>query len=262
MALLAGPMLAATVLAGMLAAAAGAAAEDGRASPVLVELFTSQGCSSCPPADRFAGRLARRGGVLVLSFHVNYWDYIGWADPFATDATTRRQYAYARAMGQRGVYTPQMVVGGSAHVVGSDETAVLRAIERYRGARRGRGPGPRIALARTDGRLWVTLGAAPYEGTADVMLVRFDSRRDTAVTRGENRGRAISNFNVVRGYHRLGTWRGAAARLPIDEAEIAAGRANDGCAVIVQDEGAGPVVAAASFPMLPAAMPRGANGRE
>ena len=181
---------------------------------------------------------------MVLSFHVDYWDYIGWPDPFASEAATRRQYAYARALGQRGVYTPEMVIGGRAHVVGSDEAAVRRAIARQRAARRG---GPRIGFERRGGRHWVTLGAAPYDGVADVVLAHFDSRRETRVTRGENRGRALANFNVVRGYRRIGSWRGAAERYPLEAADVAAARAGDGCAVIVQDAGAGPVLAAAAF---------------
>ncbi len=225
---------------------AGVQADDRRVPPVLVELFTSQSCSSCPPADQLAGRLSQRDDVVVLSFHVNYWDYVGWTDPFATEATTARQFAYARSLRQRGVYTPEMVIGGRAHVVGSDEAAVQRAIERQHQARRF-DSAPSVGIEEADGRLWVGVGAAPYDGTADVILVHFDSRRDTHVTRGENRGRALSNFNVVRGYTRLGAWRGTAARFPIDEAERAAARGNDGCAVIVQERGVGPVVSAAAF---------------
>ena len=97
--------------------------------PVVVELFTSQGCSSCPPADAYLGKLADRHDILPLAFHVNYWDYIGWKDPFASNIVTERQYSYGHALGLNMVYTPQMVIGGTHDAVGSDENAVSRAIE-------------------------------------------------------------------------------------------------------------------------------------
>ena len=238
-----------------LSAATGAAADERGATPVLIELFTSQGCSSCPPADRLAGRLAQRGDLVVLSFHVNYWDYIGWRDPFATEATTRRQYAYARALGQRGVYTPEMVIDGRDHVVGSDEAALRRAIARRRAALRRAAPSvaPTIAMVRDRGRVWVDIGAAPYDGEADVVLVPYDRRRETRVPRGENRGRTLANFNVARGLERIGSWRGAAMRYALDADSAAAARAGDGCAVIVQGAGTGPVLSAAAFDMTPGA---------
>lgn len=238
----------ALALALALSAAAGAAADQRGAAPVLIELFTSQGCSSCPPADRLAGRLARRGDLVVLSFHVNYWDYIGWRDPFATEATTQRQYAYARALGQRGVYTPEMVIDGRDHVVGSDEAALRRAIARRRDALR-RAAAPTIAMIRDRGRIWVDIGAAPYDGEADVVLVPYDKRRETRVPRGENRGRTLANFNVARGLERIGSWRGPAIRYALDGDSAVAARAGDGCAVIVQSAGAGPVLSAAAFDM-------------
>ena len=242
--------LAAFAVAAALAGfAAGSASGGYDGPPVLVELFTSQGCSSCPRADRFAGRLAQREDVIVLSYHVDYWDYIGWTDPFASQANTRRQYAYARALGQRGVYTPEMVVDGRAHAVGSDIGAVRRLIARRKAERlRAAAPSPRVRMERADGALWVEVAAAPYRGEADVVLVRFDSRRDTRVARGENSGRTISNFNIVRGLSRLGLWRGRAARYPVNGAERAASLGNDGYAAIVQGRGAGPVLAAAVFP--------------
>lgn len=235
-----------------LSAAAGATADQRGAAPVLIELFTSQGCSSCPPADRLAGRLARRGDLVVLSFHVNYWDYIGWRDPFATEATTQRQYAYARALGQRGVYTPEMVIDGRDHVVGSDEAALRRAIARRRAALR-RAAAPTIAMIRDRGRIWVDIGAAPYDGEADVVLVPYDRRRETRVPRGENRGRTLANFNVARGLERIGSWRGPAIRYALDGDSAVAARASDECAVIVQGAGAGPVLSAAAFDMSPGA---------
>ena len=237
----------ALALAFSISAAVGAAADEHGAAPVLIELFTSQGCSSCPPADRLAGRLAQRGDLVVLSFHVNYWDYVGWEDPFATEETTRRQYTYARVLGQRGVYTPEMVIDGRDHVVGSDEDAVLGAIARRRAA--ARGAAPTIGLVRVRGRLWVDIGAAPYDGEADVVIVPYDARRETAVPRGENRGRTLANFNVAHGLLRIGSWRGSAARYALDADSAAAARAGDGYAVLVQRSDGGPVLSAAAFDM-------------
>ncbi|MFP6759834.1 MAG: DUF1223 domain-containing protein [Alphaproteobacteria bacterium] len=222
--------------------ATGVAADD--AAPVLVELFTSQGCSSCPPADALAGRLSEQDDVIVLSFHVNYWDYIGWEDPFATEQTTERQYHYAEALGQRNVYTPQMVIGGATHVVGSDEREVRQAIADLA---RSAGQGPAIAISRSGERFRISLGAAAYDGVAEVWLAQFDSRHDTEVARGENSGRTMTNFNVVRQLHRVGTWDGESTQILLDSAVLAAAHGQDGCAVIVQAANHGPIISVATF---------------
>lgn len=242
-------LAAAAVVAALAGFAAGGASGGYEGQRVLVELFTSQGCSLCPRADRFAGRLLRREDVIVLSYHVSYWDYVGWADPFASPATDRRQYDYARALGQRGVYTPEVVVDGRAHAAGSDIDAVRRLIARRKTERlRAAAAPPRLGMERANGRLWVTVGTAPYRGEADVVLARFDSRRETDVTRGENGGQTLASFNIVRDLLHLGSWRGAAARFPVDEAQRNAALTNDGYAAIVQDKNAGPVIAVAIFP--------------
>lgn len=235
-------------LAALLAAgASGFAQADGNgAGPVLVELFTSQGCSSCPPADALAGELSRRDDVVVLSFHVAYWDYIGWKDPFATEQTTARQYRYADALRQRSVYTPQMVIGGARHVVGSDKPGVLRMIERL--AKTGR-DAPTISMGRIGDRLRVSLGAGHYQGDADVWLARFDGRHETDVTRGENRGQTVTNFHVVRDIELIGRWNGQPRQIMLDETRMTPSRGRDGCAVIVQSAGLGPVIAVAQFDM-------------
>ena len=220
------------------------AAPAGDSAPVLVELFTSQGCSSCPPADALARRLSEQDDVIVLSFHVNYWDYIGWEDPFATEQTTKRQYHYAEALGQRNVYTPQMVIGGATHVVGSDEVEVRRAIAELA---RSTGQGPAIAISRSGERFRISLGAAAYDGLADVWLAQFDSRHDTEVARGENSGRTMTNFNVVRQLHRVGTWDGESTQILLDSATMIAAHGQDGCAVIVQAANHGPIIAVAKF---------------
>jgi len=224
------------VLAGGRAATARPAA--GGEGPWAVELFTSQGCSSCPPADAYLGSLARRPDIVALSFHVDYWDYIGWKDPFATRATTDRQRAYARVLKQRYVYTPEMVVDGIGHDTGRERTAIERLlVEAQRRSPRRATP----ELSRTAGGA-LAVQLAPFElanGPADVTLAIYDRRQSTPVASGENQGRTIDNFNVVRRLERLGRWNGAAASWTIDDVRLQPGI---GAAVIVQRADHGPVI--------------------
>jgi hypothetical protein len=205
-------------LAGLLTAAH---AED--APPVVVELFTSQGCSSCPPADAFLTDLARqRSDVLPLAFHVTYWDYLGWKDPYSLDAATDRQRDYARHLGEDGVYTPQMVVDGTKGFVGSDRREGLGAI-----AVAAAKTVP-VTLARDADALVVTVG--PGAGTAQVLLVGFDPSHDTPVGRGENGGRTLRETNIVRSLTPIGAWTGSAVTLHTMP------RAGEGFAVLLQAE--------------------------
>ncbi len=225
--------------AGTAAAPLQLAADTGASRPVVVELFTSQGCSSCPPADELLGELADQPGVLALSFHVDYWDYIGWKDPFAAAQYTERQRDYAAALGLRYVYTPQIVVDGRHDVVGSKRRAVTRAIEES-----ARDATPlTVTLDEEDGgRVLLSAGEAP-SGGATVWLVTFDDDQKTQVARGENRGRALTNSNVVRELIALGTWTGEKKAFSLD---LAAARAEGrgGCAVIVQQGRGGPILGA------------------
>lgn len=212
--------------------------DDGR--PVVVELFTSQGCSSCPPADELLGELAGESGILALSFHVDYWDYIGWEDPFADAQYTQRQRDYVDQLGLRYVYTPQMVIEGRYDAVGSNRSDVTRAIAQAAETV----PLVTVTLeAAEGGRAMVSSGQAPAEG-ATVWLITFDDGHDTQIARGENRGRSLRNTNVVRELTPLGTWDGQAKSFPLDFAKAkAAGRG--GCAVIVQQGRGGPILGAA-----------------
>ena len=206
--------------------------------PWAVELFTSQGCSSCPPADAYLGMLAKRPDIVALSFHVDYWDYIGWKDAFATRATTDRQRAYARVLKQRYVYTPEMVVEGIGHDTGRERAGIERLLaEAQRRSTKRATP----ELSRTqNGALTVTLAAFPLEGQpADVTLALYDRRHSTPVASGENQGRMIENFNVVRRLQVLSRWNGAAASWKIDDAGLQPGL---GAAVIVQRADHGPVI--------------------
>ena len=190
------------------AALIGAASTDaGGTKPLtLVELYTSQGCSSCPPAERFSVELNKRDDLVVLTMHVNYWDYIGWEDPFASDETTDRQRAYGRKLARGMVYTPQMVIDGVHDEVGSDRRGVNRAIDEAREADR-----LRLDIeVRPDGGdgLMVSLPGAPYDGAAVVWLARFDAEQVTDVKRGENTGRTVRTINVVRDLRQIGAWSG------------------------------------------------------
>ncbi|MCR9219361.1 MAG: DUF1223 domain-containing protein [Alphaproteobacteria bacterium] len=219
-----------------------AAAGQPRAAPVVVELFTSQGCSSCPPADAYlAETLAHRADVIALSYHVDYWDYIGWEDPFADPAFTARQRAYGAALGERYVYTPQMVVDGRRHAVGSRRGAVEAAIAAARADRAAAAPSLTLER-RPDGALSVRVDGAEGPSSARVLLVSFDRAHETAVGRGENGGRRLVNARVVRALEPLGVWTGGAwaGRAP---AERLVG--DGGAAVLLQQGEAGPILAAA-----------------
>ena len=192
----------------------------------VVELFTSQGCSSCPPADQLMGQLAHAPDSLVLSFPVDYWDYIGWKDTFASPAFTQRQKAYAVARGDGAVYTPQAVVDGLAHVVGSDGDAVRGAMAANAGALK-----LEIHLTESANKLHIAVDSGSGDGS--VWLLKIASAREVAIARGENAHRSVTYTNIVRGMTRLGDWTGAAAGFDVALSDIRSGDA-DGYAVIVQ----------------------------
>lgn len=224
-----------------LVAAGSARAADG--APVVVELYTSQGCSTCPPADAYLGELAKREGVLALSFHVDYWDYIGWKDRFALPGNTDRQRRYSRRFDTGYVYTPQMVVDGRDHRSGTDRAAVEKLIRDARNA-----PDRRLEVRiveHADGTMAAEIPARPGAPAAEVLMVLFDDEHTIEVRRGENAGRTLSYTHVVREVRRLGGYTGAAMTVALDDLaeDAAAGRV--GCAVLVQAEGQGPVLGAA-----------------
>jgi len=206
----------------------------------VVELFTSQGCSSCPPAEAYLGELAERDDVVALEFHVDYWDYIGWKDRFAQSHFTDRQKAYSRRLGSRYVYTLQMVIGGATHVVGSDRVAVENALVAQRRARAEDGLAPRITMTHGTNGIDITI-EGDADGRYDIMMATFDRRHETRVTRGENAGRDLTNANVVRTLERIGVWEGGpkSITVPLDDV-----MARGGCAVLLQSSDLGPIVAA------------------
>lgn len=228
-----------------LGMALSAQGEDGAAAaPVVVELFTSQGCSSCPPAEALLGELSLRPNIVALSFHVDYWDYIGWKDPFATPTTTERQRAYSRALGLRVVYTPQIVVDGTREAVGSERGAVEGAISATAAA----GGKTAVRIARDGGgHLRAVIPAGAADAPATVWLALYDFRHSTTVKRGENAGSTLTEHNVVREWRKIGEWTGAATEIPF---EVAA-NGRDGCAVIVQAGGSGRILGAATISIRP-----------
>ena len=176
--------------------------------PVVVELFTSQGCSSCPPANAYLNELSRgRRDVLALAFHVTYWDRLGWKDPFSMTAATDRQAVYGRRFGD-GSYTPEIVVDGAAGMVGSDRDAVGPAIENAK--RRGH-TAAAVNVTRNGEQVAIEVGAGT--GSGRVLLIGFDHEHTTAIGRGENSGRTLTEANVVRSFRSVGQWSGAALRL-------------------------------------------------
>jgi hypothetical protein len=202
----------ATTRRGILGLAAMAISPRARAAAptAIVELFTSQGCSSCPPADRILGELARRPGVLALSHHIDYWDRLGWKDPYSSPDATKRQRDYARALGLRNIYTPQMVIDGRLDVIGSDPAAIERALARPRP--------PAVAMLSLTraGDALALRGSVAGEA---VRLRRIDFQPEAPATRvlaGENKGRALAHVNVVR---RIGApldWSGEELRWPVE----------------------------------------------
>ena len=187
---------------------------------VVVELFTSQGCSSCPPADALLGELARRDDVIALGFHISYWDGLAWKDPFSSQSSTDRQRAYARLFDLGQVYTPQMVVDGAREMVGSDRAKVEAALHDAR-------PEAIAPVTFVADRRSVTIGAG--DGRGSVLLVRFARERTTRVAGGENARRTLQDTDAVESLVSLGSWDGSPLRFAIEPPA-----AGEGIAVLVQ----------------------------
>jgi hypothetical protein len=219
---------------GLLLVPCGPALAGDAAHPSVVELFQSQGCSSCPPAEANVGAISERADVLALSFEVDYWDRLGWKDTFSKPAWTARQYAYARALARDGVYTPQVVVNGRVEGDGLEPGALAGLMSR---GDRGAG-GPSVGFS--EGKVSVGQGAAPTGG-ADVWLARYIPHAvEVTIPRGENGGHTLPYTHVVRELVLLGKWRGGAESFPAP-----AGDASLAEAAIVQASGSGPIIAAA-----------------
>lgn len=228
------------VVLGALGAAllGGPALADGR--PVVVELYTAQGCPLCPTADAYLADLAGRDDVVALSFHVNLWDFIGWQDPFASDATTRRQAVYAEKMGVSFVYTPQMVIDGVLQGSGNDRAQVDGMINSATAVHK---PWIDVGLEQVaHRRVRVLLPASEYGGEAEVVLLRLDARHETEILKGENRGRNAVNVNVVRQMKPVTTWQGDPVSLVIPLEDLGGGIGDDYAAIIVQEPDQGRIL--------------------
>ena len=216
----------------------------------VVELFTSQACSSCPPADAVLGRLVQKGGVIALSYHVDYWNYLGWRDTFSSREFTERQYGYARTLGRENVYTPQAVIDGRDHAVGSDQRAIERKVDAF--ARSGNGLSVPVS-ARQSG-VKVTINVGRGSGSANLLLVYFDSKSTVAIPRGENRGRTVTYWHVVRDVQTVGMWDGKAMDV-VMPASVFKTSASGGCAVLLQrmsrDNSPGAIIGATVVPASP-----------
>jgi hypothetical protein len=211
--------------------------------PVVVELYTSQGCNSCPPADAYFGDLAKRPDLLPLAFHVDYWNYIGWTDPFAKPWATQRQQGYVKSLDERFVYTPQIVVAGATQGIGSDRDAINGLINDAVAHRTQ--PLDLELRWREDGALLVEVGSgkSPTGAPADIWLIGYDKPHETKVLRGENAGRTATDYQAVRSYRRIGGWPGWSLELVVPREQVA-NLGTGGIAVLVQSAGLGPVIAA------------------
>jgi len=238
-----GPMIArlcAVVLLALAATAADVRAQTrGERAQVVVELYTSQGCTQCPRANRLLGMFSREDGVLALTFPVGIWDYLGWHDTFARPEFAERQREYSRTMHVRGRFTPQLIINGAAQVSASDWDEARAAMDRQRAAGRpANAPDLSITLLRNT-RTRVTIGSGAAGANADVWMVAYDPGPVTVViTGGVNINRSVAHYNLVRWIERLGSWNGAGAWYERS-------RCAPECAVIVQEPNGGRILAAA-----------------
>lgn len=234
----------AALLASVLLVAGTAAAESRPASKpkAVVELFTSQGCSSCVGADAYFAKLAKRPDVVAISLHVDYWDYLGWQDTMGNPEHAERQRAYAEVHQTRRIYTPQIIVNGMTGLVGSNEEKVEAAIA-------GSSLPVPVSLTLDDGRLVIEVGALPLPGSrpSTIRFALLTTEVDVPISRGENAGSTIKYYNVVRAMRPIGMWDGNPVKITLPEDEVIKDGV-DGCAVLVQEDlpkGPGAILGAA-----------------
>jgi len=206
--------------------------------PTVVELYTSEGCSSCPPAEAQIGRLAQQRDVIALAFHVDYWDDLGWRDRFGLPEAVIRQRQYAHTLRLPSVYTPQLVIDGQRDLVGGGGDNGI-------GIGNGNSkPGVPLDLSVQNGSLTITLAAQPQQAACDVLLVGYLPEAASRVTRGENAGRELHEFNIVRSVRKLGSWQGEQRTFNVPLTALAADAT--GAVVLVQQRDQGPIVGAAA----------------
>lgn len=221
------------------AATSGVAFAQEAIHPVVIELYTSQGCSSCPPADELLANLSKQKGVIALALHVDYWDYIGWKDTFGSPEFTDRQHSYARYANEKMVYTPQIIINGDQEkIVGGDAAKVAQRLQTAAGAN-----GPVVTLSRSGDQLRVQATAQePFPRGATVELVRYIPSATVNIERGENAGRQVFYTNIVTSLKLVADWDGAS---PLDIYLDAAGELP--VAVLIQEPGPGAILGAATL---------------
>jgi hypothetical protein len=212
-----------------------AAQADAPSRPLVVELFTAQGCSSCPPADAYLGQLSERPDVLALAFHMDYWDSSGWRDRFELRQGVDRQNVYARNFHRASVFTPQFVIDGRKDAM--DTSSIVQALQEPRDA-------VPVTLAVREGQVVVDVGEKQGERPSDVVLVAFLRHATSNVGRGENAGKTLEEFNIVRSIRTLGEWKGASENYKVSVSSLPSDATD--VAVLVQSRGEGPMVGAAS----------------
>ena len=229
------------------ASLAGAALADSSSPRGVIELFTSQGCSSCPPADTVLSELVKRGDVVALAYHVDYWDYLGWRDSFGTAENTARQYEYMKSFKAQSVYTPQAVINARRHVNRASRRDIEGALSELKRARRGLNV--EVSATYSGSSLLIEADAAsggPHE--AEVVVVYFDPPTPVQIERGENTGKTVTYWNAVTGVQVAGMWHGKSVSFELPKREVSKKGAG-GCAVLLQSVNAdgtpGPILGAA-----------------
>jgi hypothetical protein len=232
------------LVAAILVSAPALAGDNKTIHPVVVELYTSQGCNDCPPADRILAEIAQRRDVIALTFPITYWDMLGWKDTFATEANTERQRAYAKAMNHSGIYTPQVIVDGVEDVIGSRRDKVLAAIAR-RAAANVKAYNIPIAIAASDERIEIAIAGVPRHERVDarVWVMQTRSRARVNVEDGENQGKTLFYANIVRRIKEVGFWNGGP--LTIDLPYPVRADDHDGLVVLLQSKRYGAIIGAA-----------------
>lgn len=239
-----------TLIAAAMMCCSVGAGDAGDRPQGVVELFTSQGCNSCPPADDNLAALSKRGDVITLGYHVNYWDYLGWRDTLATPENTARQNEYKKSFQSRSVYTPQAVVNGRVHVNGAHRQALEGALSSLN--LNGDGMDVSVNIERRGDTVIITAGDDTQGRDAHVTLVYYDKPKTVTVHEGENGGRKIHYVNPVTKFQTAGMWHGKKKQFELPASEFAKS-GGGGCAVLLQSVakggGPGPILGAATLPV-------------
>ena len=206
--------------------------------PVVIELFTSQGCDSCPPAETMLGEYSNNPNVLALAYHVDYWDYLGWHDPFELPISAQRQQGYGQSLKLASLFTPQSIIDGRISRLGSDRRSLISAIHHKR-------EGLPLMLSRHNDLLTITLPGTGSTDHFDINVITYESQASTPVGRGENAGHTLKEYNIVRSFQQLKPWNGHATSLSIPLTAIPNGA--DRIAVLIQQPDQGAIEGAASI---------------